>query len=116
MRLAAEQGFEGRIDTVESLKKATEALYTNAALFASMRIVDRIEEYGVAPGKQVLFLLSHVSAGVGRTLREGERFDRTFVEYLEKKSVPYVDLLEVHMRAHFNACTELLLGTDTNAA
>src|SRR5262245_38025822 len=48
MKLAQEHGIGTQIDSVEGLNKTLDALLIRAALFASMRIVEKVEEYAAA--------------------------------------------------------------------
>jgi hypothetical protein len=102
--LAREQGFEMQIDSKESLRNAIDTIYTRAAIFASMCIVEKIEKYAAEHDKKVLYVLSYDSDVVGRAVQEGARFDREFVDFLKRKKLPYVDLLEAHIKdfAKFN--------------
>ena len=95
--LAIEHGLNMTIDSSESLSEAIDKLFTNAGIFASTRIVDKVEAYAAQHGKRVLYVLSYGDNILKDTLRTGKRFDQDFVDYLNEKSLPYVDLLEAHM-------------------
>lgn len=95
--LAREQGIEMQIDSKESLRNAIDTIYTRAAIFASMCIVEKVEEYAAEHGKKVLYVLSYDSDVVGRAVQGGTRFDQEFVDFLKRKKLPYVDLLEAHI-------------------
>ena len=103
-KLAREHGLQVSLGTPEELKRTAEMLYTRAALFATMRIVEKIERYASAQGKQVLFVLSYGQRNAAKVLKTGERFDQTLLDFLEEKKLPYVDLMEAHKRdfAQFN--------------
>ena len=73
-----------------------EALYVEAALFASMMIVDLMEELAGADGKHILYVLSHTEKHLGSALSDGSRTDRPFVDFLDERGLPYVDLMGVH--------------------
>lgn len=95
--LARQQCLDMKINSKESLQNAIHTLYTKAALFASMCVVDKVEELAVRHDKKVLYVLSY-DRDVLRTVVEGNtRFDQEFVDFLEKKNLPYVDLMEVHL-------------------
>ena len=106
--LAAEHGMSVVVDSPKSLHQTAETLFTKAGLFASMRIVEKVEELAAARGKKVLYVLSHVFRHAARTLRDGFRFDQEFVDFLREKGLPYVDLLEAHQAefAQFNTSVE----------
>ena len=102
--LAREHGLQVSIETPEELKRTAAELYTRAALFATMRIVEKIEHYASAQGKQVLFVLSYGQRNAAKVLKTGERFDQSLLDFLNQKRLPYVDLMEAHGRdfAQFN--------------
>lgn len=102
--LAREHGLQVSIETPEELKRTAAELYTRAALFATMRIVEKIEHYASAQGKQVLFVLSYGQRNAANVLKTGERFDQSLLDFLNEKGLPYVDLMEAHGRdfAQFN--------------
>jgi hypothetical protein len=95
-KLAQEHGIATQINSVEILNQTLDRLVMRSALFASMRIVEKVEEYARTHGKKVLYLLSHTQADTAKALREGRRFDQEFVDFLQGKKLPYVDLLEAH--------------------
>ncbi|MCY3778476.1 MAG: hypothetical protein OXH11_21075 [Candidatus Aminicenantes bacterium] len=94
--LAREHGLQVSIGTPEELKRTATELYTRAALFATMRIIEKIEHYASAQGKQVLFVLSYGQRNAAKVLKTGERFDQSLLDFLDEKRLPYVDLLEAH--------------------
>ena len=102
--LAREHGLQVSIETPEELKRTAAELYSRAALFATMRIVEKIEHYASAQGKQVLFVLSYGQRNAAKVLKTGERFDQSLLDFLNEKGLPYVDLMEAHGRdfAQFN--------------
>ena len=96
--LAREHGLQASIGTPEELKRTATEIYTRAALFATMRIIEKIERYASAQGKQVLFVLSYGQRNAAKVLTTGERFDQSLLDFLEEKRLPYVDLMEAHGR------------------
>ena len=94
--LAARHGIQTQINDSEKLVKTADTLYTNAAIFASMRIVEKVEEFAKNNGKKVLYILSFSSLSIAERLRSGYRFDQEFVDFFQKKGLSYVDLLEAH--------------------
>jgi len=97
MDLALKHGIKTRIDDSETLIKTADAIYTKAAIFASMRIVERVEEFAVTHGKKVLYVLSYGSPNISKKIREEYRFDQEFIDFLQRKRLPYVDLMEAHV-------------------
>jgi hypothetical protein len=71
--------------------------YTRRALYATTRIVDKIEEYAAREKKQVLYVLSYAAERIKRTVKEGRRFDQSLVDFLDHRKLPYVDLLSAHV-------------------
>ena len=98
--LARAHGIPRDVDSAQSLGQTVGVLDTGAALFASMRIVDKVEEYAASTGKKVLYVLSYSPGNVVHAIRTGERFDQSFVDYLRKKGLPFVDLLQAHIDDH----------------
>ena len=102
--LARAHGVQTAVDTPETLAQVVETLDTNAALYASMCIVEKVEEFAQANGKKVLYVLSVAAGDFERARREGARFDQPFVDFLQNKGLRYVDLREAHLAdfAQFN--------------
>lgn len=96
--LAQEHGMALKIDSPASLRQAIDGVFTKAAIYASTRIVEKVEAYAKTHGKKVLYVLSYSDGALKDTVRKGERFDQTFVDYLNKEQLPYVDLLEGHLK------------------
>ncbi len=69
---------------------------TRRALYASMRIVDKVEEFAASQKRKVLYVLSYNPQTIRRRLNDGGRFDQDFVDFLERRRLPYVDLLQAH--------------------
>jgi len=69
---------------------------TRVALYASMRIVEKIEEFAAKEKRKVLYILSYNPQTVRRRLKEGSRFDQSFVDFMDRRRLPYVDLLKAH--------------------
>ncbi len=96
MDLASEHGIDTEMDSSEKLVKTADILYKRAAIFASIRIVEKVEEFAAANGKRVLYVLSFRSNSIAKRIGEGYRFDQEFVDFLQSKRLPYVDLMEAH--------------------
>ena len=97
MDLASEHGIRAQIDSSEELVKTADTLYKRAAIFASKRIVEKVEEFAAANGKTVLYVLSFRSNSIAKRVNEGDRFDQEFVDFLQSKKLPHVDLMEEHL-------------------
>ena len=96
MALAKKHGIQGPINSPDTLRVTLRQLSTQAALFASMRIVGKVEEFAATHGKKVLYVLSYLYRHLEQALRDGGRFDQGFIDFLQKKGLPYVDDLEAH--------------------
>ena len=95
--LASEQGMQTRVNySGDELIKTADSLYTQAAIFASTRIIDQIEQFAIANQKKVLYVLSYGPANVAKRLQGEKRFDQHFVDFLKARKLPYIDLLETH--------------------
>jgi hypothetical protein len=69
---------------------------TRRALYASMRIVNKVEEFAAKEKRLVLYVLSYNPNTIRRRVKDGRRFDQSFVDYLDRRRLPYVDLLKAH--------------------
>jgi len=95
--LAKMHGIKVEISDADTLLKTLGNLYTQAALFASMRIVEKVEKFADANGKKVLYVLSYSRGSIAKRVKEGHRFDQRFIDFLEEKELPYVDLMKAHL-------------------
>ena len=107
--LAAEHGMRTRIATPRKLLEIANELYTDSAIYSSERIVEKTVEFASDHGKKVLFIASYGAASVANRIRPGHgikvpetrkpgsEFNQDFANFM-KKSPPYVDLMDEHMR------------------
>ena len=98
MALASTHGIETRIETNEHLSSAANRLQSQAALFSTQKIVEKIEAFATANNKKVLYVLSFPPTTVARRIQEGARWDQSFVDYLIRKKLPFVDMMDVHLK------------------
>jgi hypothetical protein len=73
-----------------------DAIFTNAGLYASMRIVEKVEAYAAEHHKNVLYVLSYGNKVFRNAQRSGSRFDQPFVDFMNAKQLSYVDLMQAH--------------------
>lgn len=66
------------------------------AIFASTKIVQRVQEFARENNKQVLFVLSFGVYNLKQFIETGKRFDQAMVDYLHQQQLPYVDLMQAH--------------------
>jgi hypothetical protein len=98
MDLVRTHGINTRVDRSITASASARELHTRAALAASMKIVEWTEAFAKKHGKKVLYVLSFNARNVARRIREGTRFDQPFVDFLQKKHLPYVDLMDAHVQ------------------
>ena len=96
-KLSTTFGINTRVDDAEAFSEQAWKIHLEAALFATEQIVERIEAFAKENNKKVLYVLSYNSYEVGRMLKEGRRFDAAFIQYLDEKGLPYVDLMQKHV-------------------
>jgi len=106
--LARAHGIEVKVNSPEALVNTVELILDKAAIFATMCIVEEVEEFAVAHGKKVLYVLSYGKDRIANMIRGGRRFDQEFVDFLQRKRLPYVDLMEAHLAdfSHFKITVE----------
>jgi len=73
MALASTHGIETAIETNQHLSDTANELQSHAALFSSQKIVEKIEAFARANGKNVLYVLSFPPTSVARRIAEGKR-------------------------------------------
>jgi len=97
-QLALTFGINTRIDSAETMNATAHDLHTSAALYSSMRIVELVEKFAKDTNKKVLYVLSCNSIDIARAVREGKRFDQAFADYMKRSKLPYIDLLDEHLK------------------
>lgn len=65
-------------------------------IFASMRILDRVNEFARKNDKVVLYVLSYSARSIAQSIKTEVRLDQAFVDYLKDAKLQYVDLLQAH--------------------
>ncbi|RLD09240.1 MAG: hypothetical protein DRI44_08890, partial [Chlamydiae bacterium] len=96
--LATTFGINTKIDSAGAISKAANEMHTRAALYASMRIVELVEDYAEKNNKKILYVLSFGSYDIAKRIKEGTRFDQEFVDFMKEKKLPYVDLMDAHVK------------------
>ncbi len=81
--------------------------YLDAALTASMRIVEQVEEFAAAQSKKVICVLSYGAEAITKAIVDGWRFDREFVDFMGSKGLPVVDLMQAHTDEYASFNTSL---------
>jgi hypothetical protein len=96
--LATTFGINTKIDSAGAISSAANEMHTRTSLYASMRIVELVEDYAKKNNKKVFYVLSFGSYDIAKKIKEGTRFDREFVDFMKKKKLPYVDLMDAHVK------------------
>jgi hypothetical protein len=65
-------------------------------IFASTRILERVNEFARKNNRRVLYVLSYGAYTIRQFLEKGVRFDQALVDYLNDAGLPYVDLMQAH--------------------
>lgn len=98
MALASTHGINTSIETNQYLSQAADKLQIQSALFSTQKIVEKIEAYAEANDKKVIYVLSFPAKTVARRIKEGSRWDQPFVDFLKRKNLPFVDMMDVHLK------------------
>jgi hypothetical protein len=108
--LAEEYGVRTTIRTSKKLLEIANLLYARSAVYASMRVVEKIGEFASSQGKEVLYVASYSTSSVGDRIspghgpkvpemrRPGNSFQESFVRFMLKKGGRYVDLMDAHLK------------------
>jgi hypothetical protein len=96
MDLTTTHGVNTSDDLSGTIDQKMRRIMLRSGLIASMRIVDWIEEFAARENKKVLYILSQLGINTVKFLETGERWDLPIREYLEKKGLPVVDLMDYH--------------------
>ena len=94
---AAAQGNKSNSEGTESLAQTVDRLHEEAALFASRKIVEKIEKFAADNGKKVLYVVSYPAESIARFVKEGKRWDQPFIDFLKNRGLPFIDLMEAHV-------------------
>ncbi|MHC4123173.1 MAG: SGNH/GDSL hydrolase family protein [Planctomycetota bacterium] len=89
-------GIVTTFDRINTHRLTAQEKHTKAALLASMKVVEWIEEFARNHNKKVLYVLSYSYGELAKKIRKGDRFDQSFVDFLENKNLPYIDLMKAH--------------------
>src|SRR5262245_1767544 len=65
-------------------------------MVASMRILERVNEFARKNDKVVLYVLSYSARSLAQAIKTEVRRDRAYVDFLKEEKLPYVDLLQAH--------------------
>jgi len=72
-------------------------LHTQAALFATQKILEMTEEFCQSTDRKLFVILSHGRRGMRETLSGNSRWDQTLLDYLNTRPYPWIDLRDAHL-------------------
>ena len=92
-KLAEESGLQ--VDLRDPQKRATDArkLHYTYSLRSTQYILDKMQVWAREQNKKLMILLSYNVPSVEDFIDKGERFDQSFVDFLEHNGFLYVDFL-----------------------
>jgi len=67
-------------------------IHTQAALFATRKVVEWAQDFAASDGRKLLIMLSFGKENIARYLAGKGRFDRSFVDWLKTRDLPVVDM------------------------
>jgi hypothetical protein len=81
-------------------------------IFASTKIIERVEDFAKQNGKHVLYVLSYSAYTIKQFFENGARFDQALVDFFDRKKLPCIDLMRAHRAdaAQFNGTTDEALA------
>jgi hypothetical protein len=97
MDLIRTHGITTKIENGETLAREAEEIHIKTALFSTMRIIEKIEEFAKQNNKKVLYILSYPAKTIARYIQEGIRFDSKILAFMNKLNLPFIDLMERHV-------------------
>ena len=68
-------------------------------IFASLRLIERVNEFARKNGKRVLYVLSYGAYTIRQFIEKGVRFDQALIDFLKEARLPFVDLMQAHAAA-----------------
>jgi hypothetical protein len=118
--LAEEHGLNVKINSPKKLLQTANSIFRSSAIFGSMRLVEKVEEFVKSQGKQILFICSFSTSAVGEKIspgrgpklpeyrKPGHSFDPAFTRFMKKRGARYVDLLDEHLRDYSRRKVKML--------
>jgi len=96
MELIKTHGIRTKIDDGETLAREADTLHTEAALFSTMRMIEKIEDFAREHDKKILYVLSYPASTIAKYIEEGIRFDTDLIKFMNERDLPYIDLMTAH--------------------
>lgn len=98
MKLASKHGIHKKIEDKEILLETANNLHEQSAIFASERIVEKIDKFAKENNKKVLYVLSFPPKSIASYVTEGKRWDQNFANFMKNSGLPFIDLMDVHVK------------------
>jgi len=86
----------GDINNPTECRRIASTLLLECSFRASMHIVEKAYEFASSRKKRLMLMLSYSKANIIKACRNQRRFDRSFVEYLREKNIPFIDSWQKH--------------------
>ena len=97
MNLTQTHGIETKIETSSTLSYVADQVHRRAGLLATEKIVEKTEAFARANGKTIIYVLSYPAKYIAKSVREDRRWDQSFINFLNNKKMPYIDLAKIHL-------------------
>lgn len=95
--LSSQQWLEYEVGNNETLSQTADKIHRDSALFASCRIIDKVEEFAKLNKRKILYVLAYPASYIIKFANGSKRWDSAFIEYLQEKNLPFVDLFNSHI-------------------
>lgn len=100
LNLATTHGIRTRADDFPTLEEAADALHEEAALYSTMQLVEKIDEYARKNGKKLLYILSYSADRIAAAHQSETRWDQSFLDFIKNRRHPVIDMVEEHKKDH----------------
>jgi hypothetical protein len=81
-------------DAAENIATAAQAVFAQAALFSTQKVVELIERFCASRRIKLMCVLSYRQSSILSMLDGGGRFDQDFVDWLKRRPYPVIDMGE----------------------
>ena len=104
---ACERFGVGMPANAHDMEAATEAVFTEAALFSTRKIVQMVEDFCDENGIALMYILSFIARTLRSILAGTDRFDRELATWLRERGRPLVDMCDCFSREFENSQEDL---------
>jgi hypothetical protein len=96
---ALAEALDVKVNLRDPAKRAAEALKLHLAygFRSTENILEHMLPWAEKQGKKVKIVLSYGRSRLPEVLEGKQRFDQMFIEYLEKRGIPYIDSIARHI-------------------